>query len=465
MNIGKNISFNIGRSIGQIDAMAAFASLVAADGGIVDGTLLKQGFNSMDVKFRNQASVLLIPGAYKNGKVYGMNPVTGAIVPFTFSRAGAATYFDKNGVMQTAAAGMPRTDYDPVTKECKGYLIEEGVTNLKTYSSDPSKHYIQGTTVNSADTVTINGVQLTKVAEDNSANTAHVLLSLVGGIPAANDDYTISFYIKPAGRDICRFQIGNTVSSSVALVFYNATTNTFYNPSIAGPNPPTNFRYKADVLTNGMVRIALTITWNAAQNTLGGGIAMCTSGTITTYTGDGVSGMYYGGVQVEKGGSASSYIPTTTAQVTRPTELISAYNVPWYNNLTNESTMYCDYIQPTTVFDRANGIVRAVTASADSFRVRSGNNACGAQQTINGVTKALFTLYPVDGKRVKLSFGMKDLDFGITRDGLTPVTSQDSSVVRGVAGMIFGESFYSTLRAFAYFPKRLSNSELQIMTT
>jgi hypothetical protein len=442
-----------------------FENAVLADGGTLDKALLLSEWVGQPAAVKEKATIALVSGAYKSGKIYGFTPQSGNVVPFTFSRAGTATYFDKNGVMQTAAAGMPRIDYDPVTKECKGYLIEEGVTNLKTYSSDPSKHYIQGTIVNSADTLTINGVQLTKVAEDNSANTAHVLLSLVGGIPAANDDYTISFYIKPAGRDICRLQIGNTVSSSVALVFYNATTNTFYNPSIAGPNPPINFRYKSDVLTNGMVRLSLTITWNAAQNTLGGGIAMCTSGTITTYTGDGVSGVYYGGVQVEKGGSASSYIPTTTAQVTRPTELISAYSVPWYNNLTSEGTMYCDYIQPTTVYDRANGVVRAVTASADGFRIRSGNNACGAQNTINGVTKSLFTTYPIDGKRVKLSFAMKDLDFGITRDGLTPVTLQDSSVVRGVTGMIFGESFYSTIRAFAYFPKRLSNSELQILTT
>jgi hypothetical protein len=51
----------------------------------------------------------------------------------TFTRADAstcATYFDSNGVLRTAAANIPRIDYDPSTGVCKGLLIEEARTNL-----------------------------------------------------------------------------------------------------------------------------------------------------------------------------------------------------------------------------------------------------------------------------------------------------------------------------------------------
>ena len=48
----------------------------------------------------------------------------------TFSRASTATYFDEFGVMRTVPANSPRIDFDPVTGECKGLLIEEQRTNL-----------------------------------------------------------------------------------------------------------------------------------------------------------------------------------------------------------------------------------------------------------------------------------------------------------------------------------------------
>ena len=48
----------------------------------------------------------------------------------SFSRASTGTYFDKYGVMRTAAAGVPRIDYDPVTGSCNGLLVEESRTNV-----------------------------------------------------------------------------------------------------------------------------------------------------------------------------------------------------------------------------------------------------------------------------------------------------------------------------------------------
>ncbi|KXJ45901.1 hypothetical protein [Marinobacter sp. Hex_13] len=47
----------------------------------------------------------------------------------TFSRASAATYWDANGVLQTAAVDEPRLDHDPLTGTPLGILIEEQRTN------------------------------------------------------------------------------------------------------------------------------------------------------------------------------------------------------------------------------------------------------------------------------------------------------------------------------------------------
>src|SRR5690606_4692044 len=46
-----------------------------------------------------------------------------------FKRTSTATYFDANGVMQTATAGTPRFDHDPVTGQSLGILLEGPATN------------------------------------------------------------------------------------------------------------------------------------------------------------------------------------------------------------------------------------------------------------------------------------------------------------------------------------------------
>lgn len=54
-----------------------------------------------------------------------------------FERASVATYYDANGVLQTAAIDEPRLDHDPVTLEPLGLLIEEGRTNIILNSDSP----------------------------------------------------------------------------------------------------------------------------------------------------------------------------------------------------------------------------------------------------------------------------------------------------------------------------------------
>ena len=57
--------------------------------------------------------------------------VPGTMPPgITFTRASTGTYFDATGTLQTATANTPRWDYDPVTHQLLGLLIEESRINL-----------------------------------------------------------------------------------------------------------------------------------------------------------------------------------------------------------------------------------------------------------------------------------------------------------------------------------------------
>lgn len=55
----------------------------------------------------------------------------------TFSRGSQASYFNSAGQMTIAAAGEPRFDYDPVTLQPRGFLIEEQRTNRILNSAAP----------------------------------------------------------------------------------------------------------------------------------------------------------------------------------------------------------------------------------------------------------------------------------------------------------------------------------------
>ena len=48
----------------------------------------------------------------------------------TFARDSIGTFFDSNGLLQTAASGVPRFDHDPVTRESLGLLVEGPRTNV-----------------------------------------------------------------------------------------------------------------------------------------------------------------------------------------------------------------------------------------------------------------------------------------------------------------------------------------------
>lgn len=77
----------------------------------------------------NLPSLMLDPVSGVQGKLYSVLPEDGS-GDFTVSRNGNATYFDKNGILRTALPNEPRFDFDTVTGEFKGILVEPSATNL-----------------------------------------------------------------------------------------------------------------------------------------------------------------------------------------------------------------------------------------------------------------------------------------------------------------------------------------------
>ena len=79
----------------------------------------------------DDAKLLLIPSAYKSGKVYSVYPINGN-GDFTYSRSGDATRVNTGGFIEELGANIPRIDH--TGGGCPSLLLEPQRSNLITYS-------------------------------------------------------------------------------------------------------------------------------------------------------------------------------------------------------------------------------------------------------------------------------------------------------------------------------------------
>lgn len=202
----------------------------------------------------------------------------------TFARASTGTYFDADGVLQSAAAGVSRQDHDPVTLAPLGTLLEPVGTNSLRYSGDIS-NAVWGKF--GAPTVTANAA----VAPDGTMTAASALLSPTSG-----------FYqsVSAGGGQ-----------SWIGSIWLRADTPGIYRMtatgSAAGP------RTQSIAVTTTWQRFPLGVTLAAGSDHFG-----------LQIDGTGGGGLVYAwGGQSELGTVASSYIPTTGAPATRAADTLS----------------------------------------------------------------------------------------------------------------------------------------------
>lgn len=216
----------------------------------------------------------------------------------TFSRANTASYYDSDGLLKYAAINQPRFDHNPATGESLGLLIEEPRTNILTYTEDFSATvWGKGNTYISVNATTApDGTFTADKFYADATNAGHFLAYNLGTLSAGT--YTISLYVKSAGSTKGYFQIYS--ANGNASVEFDLTSG-IYNAA-AGVNAT-----KQDV-GNGWYRFSITGTF-PAEGAAVYIVARDSSGNFS-YTGDGYSGFYIWGAQIEQASFATSYIPS-----------------------------------------------------------------------------------------------------------------------------------------------------------
>jgi prepilin-type N-terminal cleavage/methylation domain-containing protein len=393
------------------------------------------GTPSLDLNFAKNKSLI--------DSVSGNN-----LINFT-RNSPVATYVGEDGLIKTAVANEPRFDHNPVTGESLGLLVEESRANFASTISSTSR-VLRNSNIIISDIVAPDGSSNTVKLRENTNNTRFREMDYTSCGITSTGTITNSVFVKKAEREV--LFIGNYQSTPSNWIGFNLTTEEFF--TVSGYTPPLNYNYQK--YSNGWFRIWYTVNLtsnNCARFDLATGIDQ----EFTSYTGDGVSGVYVWGQQFELGSFPTSYIPTSGTAVTRSADVLSITGTNFsnfYNNnegtfLTNMALGYTQNAGNPFIF---GGVFYTTVANT----VRTLAN-------IPNVVSGLSNSQTIPSKT---AVALKSQDFQVYRDGTQ--TSSNTSLVYTPAGtqLLINPSLGTKgyISRLTYWPQRLSNNILQNIT-
>ena len=361
----------------------------------------------------------------------------------------------------------PRFDYDPVTLAPKGLLIEEQRVNLLLYS----EQFDNAAWVKDAATVTANA---TTAPDGTSAADKLIATATTAGhmvrqsVTPTVASYTYSVYAKAA--EYSKLMLADVGSGTWSATFDLATGTTI---STAGAAVLSS---KIQAAGSGWYRCSVTFTGVAALTAHGVMGYPNTGATITlfgvTYTGDGTSGVFAYGAQVELGSFATSYIPTVASTVTRSADVATMTGTnfsSWYN--ASEGTIVAEIsgipVAGRSIYSVDNGtagariLAQSQTAATDTlFRVVDTTDQVAIVQATGGAAGAI----------VKIASAYKINDFATSNNGAAVGTDTSGTVPTGLNTLRIGQNVSGVaqlcgyIRQIAYYNTRLANTTLQVLT-
>ena len=392
----------------------------------------------------------------------------------TFTRASTATFFNSAGVLTSASNDVARFDYDPSTLAPLGLLIEESRTNsirnntmvgavAGTPGTLPTNWGIStlGTlTSQVVGTGTSNGIDYIDIRFSGTTSTTQLSLRLepngTAAIAAVNGQtWTGSAWLALVGGSTT-----NIIQVGQSGLLWDAG-GAFLGGGYPGPLSPSSITTNLTRFTASGTNAIVGTAFIQPQIYL-----VFASGVAIDIT------LRIGLPQLEQGAFATSVIPTTTTALTRSADVASVNTLsPWFNS--TSGTTYFEGVSFDTTsggFPRANQFndgtnnnVIQITRNNGSGTARMSVVSGGSPQaaadatawTLNATTKAA------------LAYAAND--FAIVANG-GAVTTDTSGTVPTVTAFSLGAGtpgiaqLNGYLRRITYYPRRLSNAELQTIT-
>ena len=382
----------------------------------------------------------------------------------THARASSATMTNSSGVLVTVGNNVARTGHHVYNGSAwvnEGILHEsEARTNLVTYSNDFNHStwtkFRVGITENVSGVTGPDGTQTVDKITPIATNEQHRVWY---GVSSTAVGETYSVYAKSAGYDYI------WVGYYEAPVYEYAIVN-LTNGAVTSSNADN---YSVEDVGNGFYRISVTKTTSGSSRYISISPSPTASPTLDTnsapvYLGDGTSGVYVYGAQIEAGSTPSSYIPTSGSTVTRAADTLTvpAANMPYSStnmSIQMDGKMTGNNLTHIRWFEDADDAILLETGTNNfTFTQEAGG-------TVDTVTGGSFTSGNLLAFNTASRHGSGFINGAISGTALTANTTPSALPDLADNNLVLGYDFMGTIAQFRMWDEDLTDTGIAEAST
>ena len=351
---------------------------------------------------------------------------------------------------------IPRIEYDADGNRL-GLLVEEARTNLITYSNPTNGQWTvaQGT-VDENDAASPDGFTSASTYKTNTSNAEHYTEDLVS--VTSGTQYTFSVYLKKKGYDTACIRIPAIGFVDNAYFIFNFDTKQI-TTSVG-----TMDSYGVEDVGNGWLRAYMVRTANASA----GALFRVHAKQPTAFTGDGDSGAYIYNAQVEVGSFMTSPIPTSGSTATRSAD-VASIGVSEFGFNSSEGTLFVD-LSNAEIINGAR-VLNFDSGSEDNMIaifIKGSNLAIyNRGDAVTSVNNAIGAIV----ENTKIAYAFTDDDYVGVGDGVVEATDSSGVLANNISTLHIGKRrsgvnlMTGHIKSIKYYPRRLTNAQLQELTS
>lgn len=400
-----------------------------------------------------------------------------ATVTFT-NRASGGTYIDATGTLQTAASGVARLQYSLQDLGLAPYLLRETsrTNSIRNNMMTGAVAGTPGTIPTNWSLGTVAGLTYSVIGTGTEKGVTYIDIQ-VSGTPTANGFFGVQ------SDSLVAAAAAQTWTGSVwtKLVSGNFTNVTTYLELRETDNVPTFLSNSLTTITIGSALTRYSATRTLASATTAyvslRNVFQVTVDLAVNFT------VRIGMPQLELGASATSVIATTTTAATRAADTSTSTSATRAGDVANmlniaslynpvEGTIYSQWDSFANSTDRYVYSFTQAASTTDRVELTiNSSNVVNPRTVIAGAALATISggTYTVNSS-AKNSFAYASTNYVSSLAGATAVTANTTGVLpsltsRIIIGRMGSNSLNGHVQRIAYYPTRLTDAEIQLLST
>jgi len=375
-----------------------------------------------------------------------------------FSRLTAGTAVNQQGALVLFDSNQPRFDYDPTTLDKRGILVEDQVTNLVLQSSsfNLSPWVSSAVSVVQQPASQLGLLTVPFRLTENTTTAKHGVSQTVATEP--QQSYTFSVFVKQGTRTKVNLEIS---SGSIKQAYFDLSSVQVLSQQ--------DCNAVITAYVDGWFR--LSISFVAGSSTTVCSINLATADGVNSYLGNGSAYIDVQAAQLENSSYVTSYIPTTSSQVTRAEDLVYL-EAPslWFSQ--GVGTLFVEATAP--LGDTSDQVGQCVISMSDEIRDNYLNINRTSTELINFQSiRAYNQVYDFDQtawvqdstKRIAYAFDSQGFETWVNSSKQTDSKQQSSTGAVNALNTYNAKNFGGWIRRIKFYPWTMNEQELKELTS